>query len=351
MKIVFIIPNMTGGGTERVISLLSDYYVKQGYEVAVMQFAGYEHAYELNEKVEDFSVAAQSHGNPFVLVKRIVNMRRYFKKNPGCHIFAFCVMGTVFATIATMGRRHPMLVAERTNPLSCPTPRLRNWAYAHADKIAFQTPDGIAYYPKRIAGKAVIIPNAVAGDVPKRYVGKRANKVVSAGRLGKEKNHRLLLEAFADFHEKMPEYELHIYGKGELEEELKQRAVSLGIADAVIWHGFSSKVKEEIVDSRMFVLPSNYEGISNSMVEALGMGIPTIATDCPVGGARTYIENNVNGLLVPVGDRKAMTEAMLKIASDEELTETLSVNAVKVRERYSMESIAGKFLEAAGLTR
>ena len=58
MKIIFVIPNMTGGGTERVISLLSDAYVKMGFEVAIMQFAGYEHAYQLNDKVEDFKVVS-----------------------------------------------------------------------------------------------------------------------------------------------------------------------------------------------------------------------------------------------------------------------------------------------------
>ena len=83
-KIVFVIPNMTGGGTERVISLLSEQYIRMGYEVAIMQFAGYEHAYELLEQVEDFSIAAQSHGNPLVWVKRLVDMRHYYKKNPDC---------------------------------------------------------------------------------------------------------------------------------------------------------------------------------------------------------------------------------------------------------------------------
>lgn len=348
-KIVFVIPNMTGGGTERVISLLSEQYIRMGYEVAIMQFAGYEHAYELPEQVEDFSIAAQSHGNPLVWVKRLFDMRHYYKKNPDCYIFAFCVMGTVFSVIATLGRKRHILVAERSSPLSCNMPKLRNWAYRRVDKIAFQTADGITYFPESIAKKAVIIPNAVAKDVPERYEGVRKKRIVSVGRLGKEKNHKLLLDAFAIFHEKMPEYELHIYGKGELEQALKEQAKQLGVEQAVVWHGFSSNVKQEIVDSGMFVLPSNYEGISNSMVEALGMGLPTIATDCPIGGARTYIEDGVNGLLVPVGDKEAMAAAMLRIARDDELAEQISRNAARIKEKYSMERIAGQFLEAAGI--
>ena len=114
-------------------------------------------------------------------------------------------------------------------------------------------------------------------------------------------------------------------------------------------HGFSARVKEEIADSRMFVLSSDFEGISNSMLEALAMGIPTISTDCPIGGARAYMKHNESGLLTPVGDREALAEAMLRVAGDDELAGRLSVNGAKVREQYSQGSIAERFLEAAGI--
>ena len=146
MKIIFIIPNMTGGGTERVISLLSDEYVKMGFEVAIMQFAGYGHAYKLNDSVEDFSVSPQSNGNPATMIKRLLNMRRYFKNNPDSCIFAFCVMGAVFSVIATWGMKRKILVSERNNPDIYNMKKLRNWAYRHAERIAFQTPDAISYF-------------------------------------------------------------------------------------------------------------------------------------------------------------------------------------------------------------
>ena len=214
MKIIFIIPNMTGGGTERVISLLSDEYVRKGFDVAIMQFAGYEHAYPLNDKVEDFSVAPKSNGNPFVMIRRLIAMRRYFRENPDSYIFAFCVMGAVFSVMTTWGMKRPILVAERNSPDSCNVKALRNWAYRRALRITFQTEDGISYFPGEIAGKAVVIPNPVDADMPKPYTGSRSHRVVTAGRLHKQKNHALLLEAFADFVKKFPDYELHIYGEG-----------------------------------------------------------------------------------------------------------------------------------------
>ena len=350
MKIVFIIPNMTGGGTERVISLLSDEYIKMGYEVAVMQFAGYEHAYELNERVEDFSVAPRSGGNPVVMMKRLIAMRRYFKQNPDSHIFAFCVMGAVFSVMTTWGMERNILVAERNSPDSCNVRKLRNWAYKRANRITFQTPDAVTYFPKKIADKAVVIPNPIDASVPERYEGIRSRRIVTVGRLHKQKNQALLLNAFADFSKEYGEYELHIYGEGELEQELKNQADSLGIAQKVVWHGFCANVRDEIKDARMFVLSSDFEGISNSMLEALAMGVPTISTDCPIGGARAYIEQGKSGLLVPVGDRQALAEAMVRVASDEELTQKLSVNAAMMKDKYSVGSIAHRFLAAAGIT-
>lgn len=349
MKIIFVIPNMTGGGTERVISMLSEEYIKRGFEVAIMQFAGYEHAYDLNENVEDFSIAPKSNGNPFIMVKRISAMRRYFKKNQDSRILAFCVMGAVFSVIATWGMKRYILVAERNSPDSCNVKKIRNWAYKKANVITFQTEEGIRYFPQDIARKAVVIPNPIDTLVPERYSGTRRHRVVTVGRLHRQKNQELLLNAFSDFSRQFPDYELHLYGKGELETTLKEQAKRLGIDHKTVWHGFADNVKEEIYDCRMFVLSSDFEGISNSMIEALAMGIPTISTDCPIGGARIYISTGENGLLVPVRDKEALVAAMVKVASDDAFADKLSTNAVKVKDKYSVSGIAEEFLKAAGI--
>lgn len=349
MKIVFIIPNMTGGGTERVISLLAKEYVRMGFDVAIMQFAGYENAYELCGEIEDFSIAKKSDGNPIIFIRRIIDMRKYFKRNPDCRIFAFCVMGAVFSVISTWGMKRYILVAERSSPDSCKQVRLRNWAYKRSNRITFQTSEGIIYFPDWIKPKAVVIPNPIDAALPKPYKGERTHRIVSVGRLHEVKNHALLFEAFADFAKSFKDYELHIYGQGELEAQLKAQAERLGISGKIVWHGFCKDVKEKIRDAAMFVSTSNYEGISNSMLEALAMGIPSICTDCPIGGARSYIEHEKSGLLIPVKDKEALVRAMLRIASEPSFADELSANAVKVRDKYSVSGVAGQFLEAAGI--
>lgn len=349
MKIVFVIPNMTGGGTERVISLFANEYAKRGMDVAIMMFAGDECAYSVDPKVEMVCVSPQSHGNALVRMERLKNMRAYFKKNDGCYIFSFCTMGTVFGAIAAAGLQCPMLVAERTDPRSSGHDFIRNLAYRRAKQLVVQTEESLNYLPASFRKKAYRLPNPVDKMLPAPFEGVRRHRVVYLGRLEPEKNPLLLLEAFALFEKKFPEYRLEYFGEGSLELELKQRARELQLEEKIVWHGFCRDAKQRIVDVSIFVLPSNYEGISNAMVEAMAMGLPVVATDCPIGGAASYIRDGENGLLVPVGDVDRMAEAMMRIAGDPELAGRLSENARKLREECPIEKVADRLLEIAGI--
>lgn len=349
MKIVFVLPDMPGGGSERVVALLANEYVKRGYQVAILLFAGNQVAYRLDEKVEVFIAGRPSDGNPLIQMKRLLQMRRFYRRNSSCYIFSFCVRGTIFSVLASVGIKHRLLVAERNDPTRISGRRLRDWSYRKAEKLILQTEDMRRCFSEELRKISAVIPNPVAGDMPKPFVGERRKQIVSVGRLQPQKNHRLLIEAFAGFHKTYPDYELHIFGVGELEEALRRQAEELQVGDKVVFRGFSSNVQQEIRDSAMFVLSSDYEGISNSMIEALAMGVPVISTDCPVGGSRMYIEDGVSGLLTPVGDRKALTDAMIRIAGDPEFAGKLSANGTKITERYGLEKIADRFLEEAGI--
>lgn len=349
MKIVFVLPDMPGGGSERVVAALANEYVKRGYPVAILLFAGDRVVYPLDERVEVCIAGRASGGNPLIQLKRLCHMRRFYRQNKGCYIFSFCVRGSIFSVLAAAGIPHRFLVSERNDPARISGKRLRDWSYLKAEKIVLQTEDMKASFPEKIRRKSVVIPNPVVDGMPAPYTGERKKRIVSVGRLQPQKNHRLLLDAFAAFHKVHPDYELHIFGIGELEDDLKRQAGALGIAGNVFFRGFSDHVQEEIWDSAMFVLSSDYEGISNSMIEALAMGIPVISTDCPVGGSRAYIDDGRSGLLTPVGDAPALTAAMVKIAEHPDFARSLSENGSKIREKYSLTKIADRFLEEAGI--
>lgn len=349
MKIVFVVPDMAGGGTERVISLLANEYVKRGIETAILSFAGNQQAYPLDEKVETVSAGAPSGGSLRVRLARLAFMRRYFKANKGCCIFSFSTIGTGFIVLSTLFMKRRMLVSERTDPRSCDHKPYRNFFYGFCSALVCQTQDAVACFSKRLQKKACVIGNPVDAAIPAPFLGVRKKSIAAVGRLEPVKNHKMLIEAFSLFAEKYPEYTLDIYGKGSLEEELKQFAGQKGVEGKVVFHGFCADVKEAIRDSSMFVLSSDYEGVSNSMIEALAMGIPVIATDCPIGGSRTYIQDGQNGLLVPVNDAGCMAKAMQQLAENPALSETLSANAAAIRAQCSVEKIADQMLKAAGI--
>ena len=120
----------------------------------------------------------------------------------------------------------------------------------------------------------------------------------------------------------------------------------MGLSDRVVLYGHTTNIHQKINNASLFVSSSNYEGISNSMLEAIALGIPSICTDCPAGGAREIIDSEINGILVPVGDRQAMAIAMRKLLNDTSLAESISNEGIKLRETISVSEISKKWDEA-----
>lgn len=342
-KIVFVIPDMPGGGTERVVALLANEYSARKIPVAILLFAGNERAYPLDQRIEVVSVGGPSGGNLRTRLLRLLRMRRFYRDNKNCQIWAFSAMGAVFSAVAALGQRHFFLVSERNDPSRYEHRRVRDFCYSFADVVVCQTPDAAEQFSRRIRRKSVVIPNPLEiTETP--FTGERDKRIVAVGRLSAQKNHSLLLRAFASFVKSHEDYVLELYGRGELEGKLREQASRLGIDKKVIFKGFSGHVLSDIRTAAMYVLSSDYEGISNSMLEAMALGLPVVATDCPIGGARMFIKDGVNGFLTPVGDAEAMARAMGRLADEPELAGQFGREAVKLEEELTAAKIADRFL-------
>ena len=126
---------------------------------------------------------------------------------------------------------------------------------------------------------------------------------------------------------------------------MEQLIVELKIENKVSVLPFCACIHEQIKDYAMFVSTSNFEGISNSMIEAMAVGIPTISTDCDGGGARAIIRDHENGILVQKNNEEQLVAAMKEIAKDKNLAKRLSENAVKLRENFSGNRIVQKWVD------
>lgn len=345
MKIIFVMVNMAGGGAERVISILANRFVKLGNQVAILMTAGDTVAYELDPAIELFCAGSVSGGNMKKRLERIKNMRRFLKKNRDAVLVSFGPGTSFFTVLADLFLDHPLCISERNDPAACGHPHLRNLIYARADRLVFQTEDAMQSFPEKLRKKGCVIPNPVMEGLPSAFVGEREKTIVAVGRLQPQKNYGMLLKAFARFHKKYPEYSLHIYGKGEMLEELQKEAQRLQIDAAVVWEGFRKDVLSCILSAGMYVLPSNYEGISNALLEAMAIGLPVISTDCPIGGSKMCIQDGKNGLLVPCGEEEKFAEAMMHLAEDREYADALGKEAANIRSSFSEETISQKWLD------
>ena len=104
----------------------------------------------------------------------------------------------------------------------------------------------------------------------------------------------------------------------------------LNMKNRIFLPGKTDNIKEEIYDTSLFVLSSDYEGMPNALMEAMALGLPVISTDCPCGGPKFLIENKKNGILVPVNDEKKLKEEIENVLKDKELARELSSNANKI---------------------
>lgn len=343
-KIIFVVASMAGGGAERVIAILSNQFVKKGLNVSIMMTAGNEVVYNLDPKIELISIGGRTAGSMTARIQRVKKMREHFKKNVPAIIIPFGVGESVYAVAANMGLRNKMIISERNDPAACKYPGLRNWIYSRADYRVYQTVMAKESFPKYLQKNSQVIPNPVSSALPQTNGEEREKKIAAVGRLENQKNYPMMLKAYSLFYKIHPDYKLHIYGKGYLLDELKILAEELNITEGIVWEGFCSNVWKQITNAAMYVLSSDYEGISNSMLEALALGLPVISTDCPIGGSRMCITHKENGMLIPVGDSQALAKAMCEIVEDKSLARKLSENAYKIREKFSEENISNQWI-------
>ncbi|MEE1137393.1 MAG: glycosyltransferase [Acutalibacteraceae bacterium] len=219
-----------------------------------------------------------------------------------------------------------------------------------ASGVVLQTKGELEFYNGKLRN-FIVINNPVKSHLPEPYTGERRKVIANFCRISPQKNLPLLFEAFSIFKKNHSEYFLEIYGntvsesEANLLNEYNNMIELIGMQNHIKILPARSDVHEVIKDCEMFVSSSDYEGLSNSMIEAMAIGMPCICTDCFGGGAREMITDGENGLLVPVSNVNALAAAMSRMADDKNLQKKCSQNAAKVRKTHNVETIAGKWID------
>lgn len=387
-EIIFLIKVMHGGGAERVISLLSRAAAEKGNNVTLIlthQNKADAVLYNIDENVKVISLTDEISNQKFsslipsllMLLARfsgklgfknkssvlkyysrnynsVTRMKKYFKKHKGASAVAF-LYDSIFLTLLSKNKTNRVIISERGDPAqssgSKTTAAFMKTEFPKADGVVFQSPDARKWYLENTPVKGTVIFNPVKPDLPEPYHGERKKRIVNFCRISAQKNLIMLIDAFAEFHKDFPEYELDIIGdpvgndaEGYL--DLVNEQIKKNNCENCIHIMPSRKdIHEYIKDYAMFVSSSDFEGMSNSMLEAMAMGLPCVCTDCPAGGARAVIQDGENGILTPVGDSNALYLAMKKITENTELANKLSHNSVIIRDEQSVDKIIKKWME------
>lgn len=336
-KMVIVTRNMFAGGAERVIAQLANYFVSREIECTLITIDNEKIFYDLDSRISIIPIGKKADGKGTDKFKRYKELRRIVSKIKPDVLLSMPEDIGIYVILALLGTRIPVFVSERNNPWVMPdvkvTRLLRTLMYPFVTGLVFQTEMAKSFFPKFIQKKGVVIGNPVdATRIPAPFQGKRKKVIVGAGRLDKQKNFSLLISAFAEFSKEVPGYELCIYGEGRLREQLESEADLLGVADKVLLPGRKNNLLELMNECSMFVLSSNYEGMPNVLIEAMCMGMPVISTDCPSGGPKELIQDGINGLLIPVGDKEAMVAAM-KECVEIENQKRMAANAYKIKQK------------------
>lgn len=347
MKIIFALPDLGSGGAERVVSLLSNELIQKGHDVDILMLFGNRVQYTLNKKVRlvKLNLAGLS------LWKRIASVRIYLKsvishKHTVLVPFQDSVLNTLLAS--SCGLNIPIVACERNNPYIKGTSVIRKLRamipYWLSDHCVFQTPDARSYYSLISNERCSVITNPIT--VPDfTWKGNFDEKhLISICRLHKQKNIQMTFDVIQSLKRKYPNIHLDIYGEGELKEQLQKQIEERGLCNNINLCGTTSQVISKLAESSIFISTSDFEGISNSMLEAMAVGVPMVCTDCPIGGARLMLSCGA-GLLSPVGDVKIFVKKVDNLLSDNMLAKRMSSIAIAKAKQYTLSGITEEWLD------
>jgi glycosyltransferase involved in cell wall biosynthesis len=163
-------------------------------------------------------------------------------------------------------------------------------------------------------------------------------KVLSVGKLDAQKGYDFLIEIWSHVAKKHPTWILEIFGQGEWDDKLQKQINNSGLQRQVQLKGLSKNVRQEYLNSSIYVMTSRYEGFPMVLLEALACGLPCISFDCKYG-PNELIRNGENGFLIPEWEIQLFADKICELISDEELRNTMSLNSLRFAEQFTIDKI------------
>jgi len=357
-KIAFHLNCLCQGGAERVVSSLANQLCAMGEDVFIATEWQDENEFEIDKRIKRVHVGLREEDKKkgritkfFLRIKYLKDFVREYKPDI---LIAFAQRANYRALMAAGNSDIPVVISIRTDPVGhydALSDKIQiKWLFPKAAGCVFQTKGQKEFFYPYLQDNSRIILN----PINPKYIGvpdvnetDKEKAVVHHARLVDFKNQPLLLRAFLRVHEKYPDYVLRLYGgdSGDGTKEILEDIISSNHAEKYIFlMGASDDLEHELPKGMIYVFSSDWEGLPNSVLEAMALGMPVISTDCPCGGPATIIRSMENGILVPIKDEQALADAMIKLIEDRDLALTLAKEAKNISDIANASAVASQWI-------
>ncbi len=346
-KIAFVIPSLSAGGMERVMSEIINYITKKpNIETHLIVLTNNEFFYSIDKNVQIYQPPFSF--NPrfrfYYTMKTLFFLRNRLRTIKPFSVLSFGETYNSFVLLATWGIKTKVYISDRSKPD-------KDWGYFHNNlrKILYKKAAGIisqTSYSKNFLIKETqnknikIIPNPI--DLNKYQTSlKKENVILNVGRLISTKRIDILLDCFSKIENQ--NWQLWIVGDGPLRKYLEDIAKKLDISNNVKFWGTQNNIAPFYLKSKIFAFTSFSEGFPNALLEAIAAGLPTIAFNC-IAGPSDLVKNGENGFLISQGDTETYLQKLKELIENETLRNTFSENAIEIAQSYKLEKIGEEYL-------
>lgn len=354
MKITFVVNNISFGGAEKMATFVANSLSEKGHIISILSLNGnVQTLQKLNPRLKVY----YCHDKRNSLIMQYYAWVRFVVKTslsdkPDVFV-SFLGVPNLVSVLSSKILNRPSILSERGDPtrsydLKKISTKLIVRILNTSTGAVFQTPEASNFYSRDLKSRSCVIPNPIFIDgiiQPRNYCD-MPHTIVYLGRLDNyQKRLDILLEAFKLFHQSHNDYKLIIYGRGPAQQFIETFIHDNNLKESIFLKGVSTSSQKDMSKEGIFVLTSDFEGISNSLLEAMAIGMPVITTDHTPGGGRLLVENRKNGLLVPCGDANAICSALSEFADNIKLCKDCGIEAQKVLIRFEPSKIISRWEE------
>jgi glycosyltransferase involved in cell wall biosynthesis len=367
---MLLVSSMHAGGAERVAATLANAWALRGESVTLVPtFSGRGRCFY--PLVSDVNLVwlADSLGSPRPRVsaslRKLRALRRLVRNQQPDVIISFLTNVNVMVLLGTAGLRIPVIACERTNPgASTNVGRVLGWLrrllYGRASMVTVQAVGSVE--PMRRLAPRIraleVIANPLPPELPDHPLATRVRdasgryRLAAMGRFVPAKQFDQLVQAFTGLADQFPDWDLVIWGDGPQRGALTRQIQGSGMSHRIFLPGRTDKPWDALASVHAFALVSAVEGFPNVLLEAMALGLPCLAVDCP-SGPREMTREGEDALLVPPADMNALVQGLRRLMRDDALRDTLARRAAfSVRQRYSLPAILAQWddlMEKAGV--